>query len=250
MWPRVAVVVAVTGCGRIGFQPGPLDAACSGTHDEDGDGIPDCADVCPHIPDPAQLDSDGDGVGDACDPHPNDPIDHLVEFDPFTSPPTSWTLNGTYTFEADDIAVDATTNVFRMLRPFTPASDTFAIAGHVASSTGTPQQVTIQFDAATEGYYCELYESPNDFLQFTYSYDLMPYTNVYKLDEPALAGADVALVLSQDSVAGTVKCSASVAAMPQNGSAPIPANIPTTQLRVQAIAVELRLDYFVHIHSD
>ena len=36
------------------------------TADPDGDGVPDDADVCPDVADPAQIDSDGDGRGDAC----------------------------------------------------------------------------------------------------------------------------------------------------------------------------------------
>lgn len=36
--------------------------------DSDNDGVPDGGDVCPFIPDPAQLDLDGDRVGDPCDP--------------------------------------------------------------------------------------------------------------------------------------------------------------------------------------
>jgi cysteine-rich repeat protein len=35
--------------------------------DADGDGLADPLDVCPEVPDPAQLDTDGDGIGDACD---------------------------------------------------------------------------------------------------------------------------------------------------------------------------------------
>lgn len=35
--------------------------------DTDGDGIPDDADNCPTVPNPAQVDSDGDGWGAACD---------------------------------------------------------------------------------------------------------------------------------------------------------------------------------------
>jgi hypothetical protein len=41
-----------------------LDTA--GLADTDGDGIPDAADDCPTVSDPAQRDADGNGVGDAC----------------------------------------------------------------------------------------------------------------------------------------------------------------------------------------
>ena len=44
--------------------------AAADPSDADGDGIPDQADNCPHVANPAQTDSDGDGVGDACDACP------------------------------------------------------------------------------------------------------------------------------------------------------------------------------------
>ncbi len=43
------------------------------TLDGDGDGVSDCQDTCPALPDPSQRDCDGDGVGDACDPDFDDP---------------------------------------------------------------------------------------------------------------------------------------------------------------------------------
>jgi hypothetical protein len=104
-------LAVVAGCGRIGF--GALSDATAGDsridhpalvgHDEDGDGIPDTIDVCPHIADPAQLDSDGDGVGDACDPQPTNPVQSWLLFTPmmpndmtFGEGPPEWTS------EADD----------------------------------------------------------------------------------------------------------------------------------------------------
>jgi hypothetical protein len=60
--------------GLSGFD---FDAAAAlhsvdtaGAPDTDGDGIPDAADDCPGVFDPAQRDTDGDGVGDACDTEP------------------------------------------------------------------------------------------------------------------------------------------------------------------------------------
>lgn len=34
--------------------------------DDDGDGIPDVEDNCPHVFNPDQADGDGDGIGDGC----------------------------------------------------------------------------------------------------------------------------------------------------------------------------------------
>jgi subtilisin family serine protease len=42
------------------------------TADDDGDGVPDVADNCPHVANPGQADRDGDGTGDACDARPDD----------------------------------------------------------------------------------------------------------------------------------------------------------------------------------
>ncbi len=73
------LVVLAVGCGRIGFGAAGDGGAGITGHDEDGDGVPDIIDVCPHIPGP-QVDSDGDGVGDACDPEPANPRQHRLLF--------------------------------------------------------------------------------------------------------------------------------------------------------------------------
>ena len=55
---------------KLAFVEEPCPA---GAPDADGDGVCDAIDLCPAVPDPAQLDSDADGAGDACDPCPADP---------------------------------------------------------------------------------------------------------------------------------------------------------------------------------
>ena len=44
-----------------------LSVTASSVPDRDGDGVNDCHDNCPTVPNPDQTDTDGDGVGDACD---------------------------------------------------------------------------------------------------------------------------------------------------------------------------------------
>jgi hypothetical protein len=64
--------MALAGCGRAHFDV-TVDASSDVVplgHDEDGDGIADSLDVCPHVVTATQDDADGDGVGDACDPNP------------------------------------------------------------------------------------------------------------------------------------------------------------------------------------
>jgi hypothetical protein len=72
-----ATILLLTGCGRIGFDE--IDPTSPAAHDEDGDGVPDLIDVCPHLPG-SQADSDGDGVGDDCDFEPTVPRQRIALF--------------------------------------------------------------------------------------------------------------------------------------------------------------------------
>jgi hypothetical protein len=104
---RVALVVFLAGCGRIGFETsGDGGTAsdgrppCTGV-DEDGDTWPDACDNCPSEPnadqrDRGELDAGAvaDGVGDACDPRPALTGDYLALFDGFTAPSTTYNFFG------------------------------------------------------------------------------------------------------------------------------------------------------------
>lgn len=86
---RFVALIALAGCGRFGFEVATTgsDSGMTDTtdvvplgHDEDGDGIPDASDVCPHIVTTSQADGDSDGVGDECDPNPTVAGDAIAHF--------------------------------------------------------------------------------------------------------------------------------------------------------------------------
>ena len=62
----------------------PSGAACPADGpDSDGDGVPDCRDLCPFVTDQGPDDSDHDGIGDICDlcPFHPDPAQHNLDGD-------------------------------------------------------------------------------------------------------------------------------------------------------------------------
>jgi len=68
-----ALVVLLAGCNVVfPLEPPTHDASADVLtgHDEDGDGIADEIDPCPHLASGDHDDSDGDGIGNACDPYP------------------------------------------------------------------------------------------------------------------------------------------------------------------------------------
>jgi hypothetical protein len=120
------VAIALSGCGRISFDPrgdAGGDAVADAVfldvmlanHDEDGDGIDDAIDTCPFASVP-QTDRDGDGVGDRCDPEPDNPRQQLATFIDGTSLSGFTFLNGTpsWTVANDDLRFDASSIGSRM----------------------------------------------------------------------------------------------------------------------------------------
>jgi hypothetical protein len=97
-------LISLAGCGRIGFEVTSQPDAVL-LHDEDGDGVPDTVDVCPHLAG-AQIDGDNDGVGDDCDPNPivaRDQIALFATLQPGDQPFTLFDDQGTWIAHEDSI---------------------------------------------------------------------------------------------------------------------------------------------------
>jgi hypothetical protein len=147
-------------------------------HDEDGDGIDDACDVCPHLADANQADGDGDRVGDACDPEPANPRQQIVMFDPFMTLDASWTNSGG-TQGSDEIVLDARGATSKVIyRAIAPTHDLF-IVGLVtgAADAGTHHVSIVTFPTTGNGdAYCEMYDTgASTMTQFTWTFDNSTY---------------------------------------------------------------------------
>jgi hypothetical protein len=257
---RAWLLLVLAGCGRLDFGARG-DAAAGGDeatakvcanpagHDEDGDGIDDACDGCPHIADPDQPDGDGDGVDDACDPNPTTPGDSIAYFDPFTSQRPEWHVNGTGTLGSDEW--DAGSN-WALAMDVDSANDLFQFGGHAEPPSTTFQHhVHVAVGPGTDAfYYCELYDSGSTLaLQFTYTYDGVTYSH----DGPPapltwpLGNGD--FQLSIRSIGSAAQCAATWAGATPIVPATIPPGIPATVVALATAEQPATIDYFVQIHS-
>jgi hypothetical protein len=253
------LVASLVGCGRFGFDfehldSGQLDSGLSTQHDEDGDGIADAYDVCPHVADPTQVDSDGDGVGDACDPHPAMPIDHIVRFEPFTSVPVDLTYftqgTPTYVSDGESLIIDATTANSRWGASYdlTPVTERFVVGG----SLGVPDQPTSEF-AVTLGpfgsprYYCDVYDYGTPGFVFGYTTDSANYT----MTGPTLVGPVMGdFEMTYDHDPPNVSCTLDAGTGGYTVPSTVPAGISPMSVQLFTQGELVTLHWFVQIHSD
>jgi hypothetical protein len=237
----IAFLVACGGAGQTGADAPP----CTG-HDEDGDGVPDVCDDCPHVADPAQLDSDGDGVGDACDP---DPTTHekVVFFDPFTGPRPEWTYDGLQEFSGDSMHVDGTVTSAQEQFSTTPGRDFVQFHGTL-TVTANPSQISlVAAVAGDEAYFCELADVPNPYASFTASLDGTNYTRQSPQDIlPLPQGTAVTISLWRDPP--NAECRFQIGTVTFRAPAVLPALDPV-MYRIDANDLEVAVDYFVVIRT-
>lgn len=252
---RLALVLVIAGCGRVAFDSrGDSGADCTPVgHDEDGDGVDDACDVCPHLADPGQADGDGDRVGDACDPNPTTPTEHIAYFDPFTAPRPDWAFLATApTYDGETMSADARTGGFFAALDVPPTRDVYSIGIHVGAGGGGERQLSILVGTTgTPYFYCELYDD-GDAGKFgiTYTYDDSDFISIdADTAQRPMQNRDAVLTFAVSPT--TLACNTTYPATRSSLAAPVPDNFgPNDTVAIAFHGLVLRYDWFVQIHSD
>ncbi|MDB4956857.1 MAG: repeat domain protein [Myxococcales bacterium] len=252
---RFGVMIAflVSACGRVGFDGagGDGSAPCfPAGHDEDGDGVDDACDVCPHVPDPTQLDTDGDRVGDACDPEPMLPRQHIVLFDPFVTLSSDWLATSTGHIANDELVLDGSSAAKFMDRLLSAAHDLFVIGGTTGAIGSGNHLIGLfvgeRLTPAT--YYCELFDNGSTVLNFTYTTDGTVYTHAgtaSAVNRLGNGGGTLAMDVSQ----ATTRCRSIWHDEPLAAMGNTPANIATEMFQVYAEGVDVHVRYLIQIRT-
>ncbi len=260
----LVLTVLIAGC-RLHFDeissdaidPNDTNDATLAGHDEDGDGIDDAIDNCPHVANVDQANGDGDGVGDICDPYPTQPTETIVLFDPFTSIESGWmNLGGMQAMsDGESIGADARNGSLRYARPFVPAFDVIELAGAVgAAGPGGPLQIALSLREQTDSqsYYCELYQNAGNGSKLGLTYtvdgdDFLPEAERV-LADPIANGP---FMLRMTHAPPRVGCDARWGSERPLLDAAIPGNgeIVPTSLALHTFTLDVTWHYFIHIHT-
>ena len=151
---RIAALLLVAGCGRLEFDP-RSDAAVAADaptgHDEDGDGLVDAVDPCPHVAGDT-ADEDGDGVGDACDPNPSTPSESFLVFATLQPGDHPFRSNANLVQEEDGLRFTGMNAGLWVDRPVTNVRIELGFEIHALVGTGQ-HQVASGVEGVVEPYY-------------------------------------------------------------------------------------------------
>ncbi len=258
MRAAIALVLGLSaGCGRFHFgeladATGASSCSPSG-HDEDGDGIDDACDTCPHVADPDQLDTDGDQVGDACDPEPTIPRQRIVLFDPFVSLDPVWIVSGgSPSVSNDQLVLDSIGAERRIGRPLVPGHDlviVHATTGAIGASNNTV--VAIIMDDPTVGaqYYCQLWDDGMSQLNFMYTFTGAIFMNDGRADATNRISNGTG-ELRFDAAPTSAHCESNLHAEPLEVTGTPPSSIHPRELQLYSNDIEVKLDYVIDIKTD
>lgn len=255
---RTLVVLCVlhSGCGRFGFADRP-DAArgpdafvCTPVgHDEDGDGVDDACDVCPHLVG-TQADGDGDRVGDACDPEPTNPRQRIALFDPFEVLGPPWSAFGGAVTTGGKLRLGTPTEPRYVTLPHVRGTDSFIVGGSTGAGGAGSRLIAITLGSSTPArFYCELVDdSASTELQFTYTLDGSAYMFGDETPAPTqmMNGAGT---LHMSTSRDLATCSSTWHGESLTAVGTIPA-VSVETLLLYAQNIDASLDYFLQIHTD
>lgn len=275
----IAILLACTACGRIGFDAlAPDDSPVTGGTDVDGDGIPDSADNCPHVANPAQDDEDGDGLGDVCDPcppfadtspptdfdgdgvsdncdpHPMTPGDVIAVFDGFDhGPPPGATIIGNWSFANGQAQVTSALDVYSSIAFDSPANNHETIATHAtidqligvnnARGTGVIHNLT---PANSDGTVCVFGLATDNSQTFAIADNatLGILSGIATMAQPGASGTLVSTRVDQG-----FHCSFAELSMTQVLNATGTATSPTPKVGIHTRSTTSHFDWVMVIHS-
>jgi hypothetical protein len=246
-------LLLLVGCGRIAFDEAAVKVCEAPVgHDEDGDGIDDACDGCPHLPDAAQIDRDGDGVDDLCDPQPAIATERITYFDPFVVRDPSWTLvSMSGTFDGESLVGDTRGGGNLVLhRVRSSDSATYVIGGTFGDGTTLRRQLLVgsRDSAGTTDYYCELEGVPPDGkLGATYTFDGVNHTVAARADGPYPGNGDFLLAFEDRYPA--VACTTTWPVVDPQIEATLPAGLVSDQITISLQELVISFHYFLEIDT-
>jgi hypothetical protein len=245
------MLLVLAGCGRLEFA-GITDASTLDVvtgHDEDGDGIIDTSDPCPHVAGDT-TDGDGDGVGDACDPNPGTFGERFLAFSTLQFGDSAFGSLEGWDQEADAVHYADTGTTLFFAQPVTNV--VIEVGFEIRALIGAGQhQVAAQIERTAQPFYfVELNENGATRDVGVISYDS---TNGYLfLDTSAHNGMHTGRGLLRYGANGATHEESIVAGWTDElytANAPTPAYTGGTTTRITFNGVDIALLYFVVIQS-